>query len=148
MDTIVEMLVTRAEHLYDRMSGPLNFRLVVMPVVVSVLAIRAHLKDVREGMVTSLWVFPRDPAARRHLFRSGLKDFGGVFIVACVLDTIYQIMSLHAVYPGELLLVAVICALVPYFLARGPLMHIALMIYRKWTHPEPNKMKPWTRFSR
>jgi hypothetical protein len=135
MHTILEMLSHRGEHLIGRFSGPLNFRLVVMPLVVTSLAIRAHLRDVREGRPTELWAFIRDPIQRRRLFRSGLKDFGKVFIVACVLDTTYQIWVLRSFYPGEVLLVAVVCAIVPYFLIRGPVTRIARMLYRKWAGP-------------
>jgi hypothetical protein len=133
MDTILEMLASRGEHLLGRLSGPLNFRLVVMPLVVTFLAIRAHLRDVREGRPTVLWAFIRDPITRRRLFRSGLKDFGKVFIVACVLDTTYQLLVLRSFYPGEVLLVAVVCAIVPYFLIRGPVTRIVRLLYRKWT---------------
>ena len=40
METLYEMLSNRVEHLLGRLSGPLNFRLVVMPLVVTILAIR------------------------------------------------------------------------------------------------------------
>ena len=106
-----------------------------MPLVVTILAIRAHLRDVREGKPTVLWAFLKNPTERRRLLRSGLKDFGKVFIVAFVLDTTYQILVLRSFYPGELLVVAVVCAIVPYFLVRGPVMRIARMLYRKWTGP-------------
>jgi hypothetical protein len=106
-----------------------------MPLVVTVLAIRAHLRDVREGRPTVLWAFIRDPIKRRRLLRSGLKDFGKVFIVACVLDTTYQILVFRGVYPGEMLVVAVVCAIVPYFLVRGPITRIARLLYRKWAGP-------------
>jgi hypothetical protein len=127
------MLSHRGEHLVGRFGGPLNFRLVVMPLVVTILAIRAHLRDVREGRPTELWAFLKDPTKRRRLLRSGLKDFGKVFIVACVLDTTYQMLVLRSFYPGEVLVVAVMCAIVPYFLIRGPVTRIARMLYRKWT---------------
>ena len=133
MDTILEMLSHRGEHLFGRLGGPLNFRLVVMPLVVTILAIRAHLRDIREGRPTVLWAFIRDPIERRRLFRAGLKDFGKVFIVACVLDTTYQILVLRSFYFGEVLLVAVVCAIVPYFLIRGPVTRIARILHRKWT---------------
>ena len=107
----------------------------IMPLVVSILAIRAHLRDVREGRPTPLWAFFRDPVERRRLFRSGLKDFGKVFIVACVLDTTYQILVLRTFYLGELLVVAVVCAIVPYFLVRGPITRIARLLHRKWAGP-------------
>jgi hypothetical protein len=129
------MLSHRGEHLVGRFGGPLNFRLVVMPLVVTILAIRAHLRDVREGRPTELWAFIKDPIKRRRLLRSGLKDFGKVFIVACVLDTTYQIMVLRSFYPGEMLVVAVMCAIVPYFRIRGPVTRIARLLYRKWAGP-------------
>jgi hypothetical protein len=133
MDTILDMLSHRGEHLVGRFGGPLNFRLIVMPLVVTVLALRAHLRDVREGKPTFLWAFLKDPVERRRLFRSGLKDFGKVFVVACVLDTTYQILFMRSYYPGEMLLAAVVCAIVPYFLVRGPITRIATLLYRKWT---------------
>jgi hypothetical protein len=132
MQTILEMLSHRGEHLFGRFGGPLNFRLVVMPLVVTILANRAHLRDVREGRPTVLWTFLKNPAERRRLFRSGLKDFGKVFIVACVLDTTYQIMVLRSFYLGEMLVVAVVCAIVPYFLVRGPITRLARLLHRKW----------------
>jgi hypothetical protein len=132
MDAIYEMLAGRVEHLLGRASGPLHFRLFIMPLVVTLLAIRAHLRDVREGRLTVLWAFFRDPTERRRLLRSGLRDFGKVFIVACVLDTTYQILVLRSFYLGEVLVVAVVCAIVPYFLIRGPVTRIARILYRKW----------------
>ena len=143
MDTILEMLSQRGEHLLGRLSGPLNFRLIVMPLVVTVLAIRAHLRDVREGRATVLFAFFRDPARRRRLLRSGLKDVGKVFIVACVLDTTYQIVFLRSFYPGEVLVVAVVCAIVPYILIRGPVLRSARWLYRKWVGPAaPSAVNP------
>ena len=106
-----------------------------MPLVITILAIRAHLRDVREGRPTELWAFVKDPIKRRRLLRSGLKDFGKVFIVACVLDTTYQIMVLRSFYLGEMLVVAVVCAIVPYFLVRGPITRIGRLLYRKWSKP-------------
>jgi hypothetical protein len=129
------MLSHRGEHLLGRASGPLNFRLVVMPVVITFLAIRAHNRDVREGRPTVLWAFLKDPVKRRRLLWSGIRDFGKVFIVACVLDTTYQIWVLKSFYPGEMLVVAVVCAIVPYFLIRGPVTRIARLLRRRFTRP-------------
>ena len=103
-----------------------------MPLVVTFLAIRAHLRDVQEGRSTVLWAFVKDPAERRRLFRSGLKDFGKVFVVACVLDTTYQLFVFRAFYPVQMLVVAVACAIVPYFLIRGPVTRIARLLRRNW----------------
>jgi len=131
MDAIVEALSRMYGQILGRGTGPLNFRLVVMPIVVSVLAVRAHLRDVREGRPTELWAFLKDPAERRRLFRSGLRDFGRVFVVAVVLDTTYQLLVFGWVYPAEVLFIAVMCAVVPYFLVRGPITRVARMLLGK-----------------
>ena len=132
MDTILGMLSRGAEELLGRASGPLHFRLFIMPIVVTILAIRAHLKDAREGNAIYLGAFFKDPTERRRLLHSGLKDFGRVFIIACVLDTTYQILVLKAFYPVQMLIVAVACAIVPYFLVRGPVMRLAHFLRRRW----------------
>jgi hypothetical protein len=135
MDAILEVLSRIYHQILGRATGPLNFRLVVMPTVVTVLAVRAHLRDVREGRPTDLWAFIKDPVERRRLFRSGLKDFGRVFVIAVVLDTTYQLLVFRWVYPGEVLFIAVACAIVPYFLVRGPITRLVRMLSRKQAPP-------------
>ena len=125
MDAILDTLTRTFEQLIARADGPLHFRLVVMPTVVTILAIRAHVRDVKEGNPIFFGAFVTSPTERRRLFRSGLKDFGRVFIIACVLDTTYQILALKAFHPVQMLIVAVVCAIVPYFLVRGPILRLA-----------------------
>ena len=72
----------------------------------------------------------RCPAQRRRRFRSGVKDVGRIFAVACVLDTIYQLFVLREFHIGQLLIVAVACAVVPYGLVRGPVTLLASLFYR------------------
>ena len=137
MDAILDFLAERFRQVFARAGGPLNFRLVVMPTVVSILAIRAHLRDVREGKPVFFGAFVTSPTERRRLVRSGLKDFGKVFVVACVLDTVYQLIALKGFYPGEMVFVAVMCAVVPYFLVRGPITRLVhLLLHRRSRSPE------------
>ena len=131
MDAILDILSRMYHQILGRATGPLNFRLVVMPIVVSILAVRAHLKDVREGRPTVLWAFIKDPAERQRLLRSGLKDFGKVFVMAVVLDTTYQLLVFRRVYPAEVLFIALACAIVPHFLVRGPIMRVPHLLSRK-----------------
>jgi len=133
MDTIVDMLNRGVEQLLGRAGGPLHFRLFVMPLVVAFLAVRAHQRDVREGKEVPLGAFLSNPSERRRLLRSGLKDFGRVFIIACILDTTYQILVFRTFYPIQMLIVAVTCAVVPYFLIRGPILRTGSWLYRKWS---------------
>jgi hypothetical protein len=142
MDTIWVFLTDTVHNLLGRASGPLHFRLFVMPTVVTILAIRAHLRDVREGRPILLWAFLKIPSERRRLFRSGLKDFGRVFIVACVLDTGYQLFVLREFHIGELLVVAVACAIVPYFLVRGPILRTAYRLHQRLRGAPTSPAKP------
>jgi hypothetical protein len=125
MEAILDMLSRRGEHLIGRVSGPLNFRLVVMPLVVTILAIRAGLRDAREGHRPFFWNLLMNPA---NAFRSSVGDIGRIFIVALVLDSTYQLVVLRWIYPGELLVVAVACAIVPYVLIRGPVTRLARIL--------------------
>jgi hypothetical protein len=131
MDEVLAFLKYSAEQLLGRLSGPLNFRLVVMPTVVTLLALRADWRDAREGRPAFLGAFITDPVERRRLFRIGLRDVGRVFLMALVLDTAYQLMVYRWVYPGQLLTVAVVCAIVPYFLVRGPITRTIRLLLRK-----------------
>jgi hypothetical protein len=50
---------------------------------------------------------------------------GKVFILALVLDSIYQLAVNRGVYVLELLITATVLAIVPYVLIRGPVNRIA-----------------------
>ena len=53
------------------------------------------------------------------------------FLLALVLDCIYQIMTIRFVYPLELLFMATLLALVPYALLRGPFNRLARFSCRR-----------------
>jgi hypothetical protein len=135
MNFIYENLSRGVEQLMGRASGPLHLRLFIMPTVVAILAIRAGIKDAREGQPAFLWTFFSNRAERRRLFRLALKDVGKILIVALVLDTAYQLYVLRAFYPVQAMIVAVTCAIVPYVLLRGPITRLTRRFFRK--HPTP-----------
>jgi hypothetical protein len=134
MNGLIEMLTTRAEHLLGRAAGPLNFRLLIMPLVVTFFAVRAAMRDARQGQPPFFRTFLTRPAERARLVRSGLTDVGKIFVVALVLDTTYQILVLRAFYLGELLIVAVASAILPYLVVRSAASPLMRRVYRK--HPK------------
>jgi hypothetical protein len=135
VDTILQELSRAIGQLVGRVDGPLHFRLFMMPTVASILAVRADLKDAREGRPALLGAFVTDPVERRRLLRGALNDVGRVFLVAIVLDTAYQLWVFRWVYPLQVLIVAVTCAVVPYALVRGPILRTARLVYRAWASP-------------
>ena len=122
------MISRGVEQLLGRASGPLHLRLVIMPTMVTLLAIRAGLRDARAGEPAFLWGIISDPSRRRQRARAAWKDITRIFIVALVLDTVYQVMVLRAFYVVQALIVAVACAIVPYVLFRGPAARLARVL--------------------
>ena len=55
----------------------------------------------------------------------GLARARTPFLVAIVLDCIYQLVTVQFIYPLELLFTATLLALIPYILLRGPFNRIA-----------------------
>lgn len=137
MDVIIDMLSRGVAQLIERASGPLNFRLVVMPTVVMILGVRAGLRDARLGRRAFLWL--TDTAERQSLMRSAMKDIGRVFLVAVVLDTIYQVYVFRAFYVPQLLLVAVSCAVVPYVISRALVTRLARGHHTKHSTPSVSR---------
>ena len=70
--------------------------------------------------------------APARLLHEGWKDVAKVFLVAIVMDFVYQIIELRWFYPEEAVIVATLLALLPYLLLRGPANRIA----RYWQHAE------------
>jgi hypothetical protein len=113
------------EDLIGRLDGPMSVRLIIQPAVAILFAIRAGLRDARNSQPPFLWNVFSNAGHRHELLRQGWKDVGKVFIVALVLDSIYQVMVHSGIYTVELLLAATFLALVPYALLRGVVTRLA-----------------------
>lgn len=111
--------------LLARVSGPLKFRLLMQPAMAAFLAIRSGLADAKAGKPPYFWALCSQPGERANLIKDGWKNVGKVFLLAVVLDVVYQLIVLHFVYPGEAIIVAIILAIVPYLILRGLVMRVA-----------------------
>ena len=97
----------------------MDFRLVLQPAMAILIAIRAGWNDAREDRPPFLWTVITNRRERRALLRNGWRDVGRVFVLAWLLDAVYQVVFLRAFRPLQGLLVAVVLAFVPYGLTRG-----------------------------
>ncbi|MFL6373182.1 MAG: hypothetical protein ACJ73D_00810 [Pyrinomonadaceae bacterium] len=121
----MEELLTRVwENLADRVSGPMWFRLILQPAVATFFALRDARRDSREGNPGYFWAVITHKEKRRELLLHGWSSIAKVFMMACVVDAIYQLIVLRWIYPVEILIVAFILAVVPYVLIRGPVNRI------------------------
>jgi hypothetical protein len=121
----MDALSRAVEELLGRASGPMHLRLILQPSMATFLAIRAGMRDARSGQSPLLWTFLTAPGERKQLAKTVWKDVGKIFVIALLLDTIYQIVALHQFRILQTLLVAVVLAILPYLLIRGPVTRIA-----------------------
>lgn len=66
----------------------------------------------------------------------GIETTGEILLIAVVLDVAYQILK--AFYPGEVLVIAVLLAFVPYLIVRGPAARLA----RRWMEHRAARPQP------
>ena len=129
-----DLLVRGWMNLFDRVGGPMTFRIILQPAMATLLAVVAGLRDAREGRPPYLWTVLTDPLQRANLLREGWKAVARVFVLALIMDIIYQLIVERWIYPLELLSVAIVLAVVPYLLVRGPVNRLAQRWPRK---PDP-----------
>lgn len=117
----------------------MTFRIILQPLMATLLAVRAGLKDAQTGRPPYLWTILTDPSQRADLLHEGWKSVARVFILAIIMDVIYQLIVVRWVYPLELILVAILLAVVPYLLIRGPVNRIATHLREKSGHKKAHK---------
>lgn len=105
--------------LLARVSGPMKFRLVLQPCMACFYAVRSGWADGKAGRPPYFWGLFWDRGQRAAMLENGWRSVGKVFILALVLDAIYQIIELRFVYVGEAIIVAFVLAIVPYLIVRG-----------------------------
>jgi hypothetical protein len=122
----MDPIITRVAHnMVERVTGPMKFRLILQPAMATYFAIRGGLQDAKECKPPYFWGLFTDKGERESMLKDGWKSIGKVFILAIVLDVVYQLIEHRwTVYPGEAVLVAIILAIVPYLLIRGPVNRI------------------------
>lgn len=102
-----------------RISGPMNFRFILQPLIALIFAAIDGRKDAKAGKSLYFWSLFTEPQHRAELLRDGWESIAKIFSMAIVLDVIFQTRELHTIYPGEALIVAVLLAILPYLAVRG-----------------------------
>lgn len=120
-----EWLARFGSDLLARVGGPFTFRLIIQPLVATFLAIRAGMRDAHAGRSAYLWAILTDSSHRGALLRSGLADVGKVFILAAVIDWVYQVVVMGEIRFAQSFTVAVLLALLPYIFIRDVTRRIA-----------------------
>ncbi len=110
--------------LISRTEGPLHLRLLIQPLIAAALGAKDGWNDARTGAPPYLWAVFTQKEHRGNLIKNGWKSIGKVFIIASVLDMVFQFLVAEDVRPLGAIVVAIILAVLPYMLLRGPINRI------------------------
>src|SRR4029077_6083834 len=102
---MAQMLMPMWDDLGSRISGPFAFRLILQPMVAGILAIRAGWKDAQTGRPAFGWAILTDPSHWHELLRAGWRDLARLFVMAVLVDLVYEIIVFRWIYPIQSLLV-------------------------------------------
>ena len=111
------------ENMMARVSGPMKFRLVLQPTDGG----NFHIPRTRgcEDRQAAVPLGDHHRPAHRRAARGRLEERRQDFLLAMVLDVVYQVIVARSVYPGEVIIVAVALAILLDPLLRGLVTRIA-----------------------
>lgn len=112
----------------DRVHGPMTFRFFLQPTMALIAAIPDGVRDAREGHSSFFWSAWWNGSATTGRLREGLASTARVVLLGLSMDVIYQMKVLDRFYPVEALMMAILLAIIPYFIAR----YLVEAIVRRW----------------
>ena len=120
-----EVLMRIWQNLVERPGGPMTFRIILQPIMATVAAALAGVRDARAGRSPYFWSILRDPEQRVPRLQEGMVATARIILLGLVMDLIYQFLVFDVFHPAEAAIVALLLAFVPYLLLRGPIARIA-----------------------
>jgi hypothetical protein len=118
-------------NLVARLDGPVHFRFIFQPLMAAILAVIDGVKDARMGKPPYFWAVIVTPGHRKELVKDGWKSICKVFIVAMLLEAIYQVKVDHLDYRGYVFIAPFVLAILPYLLLRGPTNRLVQLLRKK-----------------
>lgn len=124
----LEILERMWHNFFERPGGPMSFRFYLQPIMAIIAAIHDGINDARAGRTPYLQKLISQPDHVSETLSEALRATSRIVLLALGMDAIYQRTVLDTFFPGEMVMVALLLAVVPYILARGPIALIA----RRW----------------
>lgn len=106
------------DDLFDRAYGPMTFRFYLQPAMAALAALPDAIRDARQGHRSFFWTARQDPEKVAGRLREGLIATARVVLLGISMDVIYQYRVLDQFYPVEALVMAILLAVIPYFVLR------------------------------
>jgi hypothetical protein len=104
--------------IFERVHGPMTFRFYLQPTMALLAAIPDGIRDARLGHKSFFWSALWDKSASAGRLREGAVSTARVVLLGISMDVIYQLKVLDRFYPAEALMMAILLAVLPYFIFR------------------------------
>lgn len=122
--------------MFGRTEGPMTFRFVLQPIMAAIAALHDGVGDARSGHRYFFWSALRHPGRQAGRLREGLISTSRIVLLGISIDVIYQFKVFGAFYPVEALTIAILLAVIPYFVFRWLVEFVARRWFaRKGAHP-------------
>jgi hypothetical protein len=115
-------------HILERVGGPMTFRFILQPTMAFIAALHDGIRDAREGHKAFFWTKVDDPEHQHGRLREGFTSVARVMALGIGMDVIYQLKELKAFFPAEAAVMAILLAVIPYFIFRW----IIEIVVRRW----------------
>jgi hypothetical protein len=113
------------QNVVERPGGPMTFRFFLQPVMAGIAAYLDGVRDARAGRPPFLNALLVDRAGRADRVGEAVIATSRIILLGLVMDLVYQYLEFDAFKPGEAAIVAVLLAVLPYLVLRGPITRIA-----------------------
>ncbi len=107
------------QDILDRPGGPMSFRFILQPLMAVFAAFHDGANDARLGRAPYLTRLLSGSTDRSDLLNEAVLSTGRIILLGLVMDGIYQFVVLKTFYPGEMVIISLALAFVPYLLLRG-----------------------------
>ncbi len=112
-------------NIFGRLEGPMTFRFYLQPTMAFIAALHDGIRDVKAGHSSFFWTARHDTAVRHGRLREGLTSTARIVLLGLSMDVIYQLKVLDQFYPAEAFMMALLLAVIPYFVFRWCVERVA-----------------------
>ena len=111
--------------IFGRVGGPMAFRFILQPGMAFVAALHDGIKDARYGHKSFFWNVREGSLQQSGRLREGLIATARVALIGLSMDVIYQFKEFDRFYPAEAVMMALLLAVLPYFIFRWIVENVA-----------------------
>jgi hypothetical protein len=111
--------------IFERIHGPMSFRFYLQPTMALIAALPDGIRDTRLGHKSFFWSAWGNGNVLTGRLREGVTSVARVVLLGISMDLIYQFRVLGRFYPVEALMMAILLAIIPYFIFRWIVERIA-----------------------